>query len=501
MKQCPVCSRTYSDQSLAFCLEDGTALHEVFTPSPVTKQYDPGLPFINRAAPAAGGSTPYDAQNPPRLKVSFIVRLLTAFCYAIPALGGALSSMSLINVFQALRSAETAGIGAVMAGLNEASTPVLVSLYLGAFGAIVVIVVLIVRMMVRTKTASPPAWFFAVGVLGLVPAGLFWKARSLVIDVLSPGSSVGEGGIAAVGAEISQWLILSVIAAPVVFILLIAASVIPFSSRSKAKWGSLATAAAIAILLFATAIGLPFLNSEPKRKNDTVKLPENIKYVEQDYNIERESSIVLTLAADNKLYLKQKTDVSGEAARTDKIVTREELPDRLKKFSESMPPDKQIVYLKADISASFENVLQIFEIIRKAEIDRVGLVVIGEKNDSDPYQTSSTMLGVKLPEPPKISSEPLRPNPNTLIAMLEADGGLRLNNEESGTVSDAGRLENRLTEIFKDRESRGVFREGTNEIEKTVFLKVSKSVKYGEFIKLAEAVKGAGAEPIAVQID
>jgi len=58
-----------------------------------------------------------------------------------------------------------------------------------------------------------------------------------------------------------------------------------------------------------------------------------------------------------------------------------------------------------------------------------------------------------------------------------------------------------LTEVFKDREVRGVLREGTNEVEKTVFLKVSKSSKYGDFIKLVEAVRGAGAEPVGIQID
>ena len=58
-----------------------------------------------------------------------------------------------------------------------------------------------------------------------------------------------------------------------------------------------------------------------------------------------------------------------------------------------------------------------------------------------------------------------------------------------------------LVQVFKDREYNGVFREGTNEIEKTVFLKVSKSSKYGDFIKLVEAVKVAGTEPIGIQID
>lgn len=503
MKKCPACNRTYPDQTLAFCLEDGTMLDEIFTPASVTKQYDPGLAFINQAIPGAGASIRDDNQNPSRLKVSIIARLIAALWFAVPVLGGALSSILLINVFQALRKAENAGIDAVMGGLKEASAPVTVALYLAAFGGLVVIIVLIIRMISQTKTASPPGWFFAIGgVLCLLPAGLFWKAKWLVIEVLSPGSSVSQGGIGSVGAEISQWLVMSVIAAPVVLILLVAASVIPFSARSKPKWSPLIAAALIEILLLATAIGIPLLINEPKRKNESVNLPENVKNVDYDIDIDKETSMVLTLTADNKLYIIQKNNAPGKAESTEKVITKEELPAKIKNHFEEMPPDKQIVYLKADINASYENILQVFDAIRKSEMTRVGLVVIGEKKSSDPYRTlHAAKLGVKLPEPVDQTNEAVRPNPLTLIAMLKSDGSLTLNNEDMGMISAPKRLENKLAEVFKDRESRGVFREGTNEVEKTVFLKVSRSVKYGDFIKLVEAVKVAGAEPVGIQID
>jgi biopolymer transport protein ExbD len=68
-------------------------------------------------------------------------------------------------------------------------------------------------------------------------------------------------------------------------------------------------------------------------------------------------------------------------------------------------------------------------------------------------------------------------------------------------MSDHKKLDDRLREVFKERGNNGVFREGTNEVEKTVYLKVPKSAKYGDFIKLVEVVKGSGAEPIGIQID
>lgn len=501
MKKCPVCNRTYTDETIDFCLEDGVALNEIFTASSVTKPYSPELSFIKREIPAADASTVTDERNPPRPRVSILVRLLAAACYSIPAIGGALSSMLLINVFQALRKAEGAGIGAVMAGMNEASVPLRIALYLAALGGIVVIIVLVVRALVETKTAAPPAWFFAAGILGLLPAALFWKAQLLVIEVLSPGSVRSAGDVAGTGAEVSQWLVISVVAAPVVMILLAAAAVIPFSSRKKSKPGSILTAAAVAILLVAVAVGIPFLIGEPKRVNEAVALPTNVKNVEYDFDIDKASAMVLTLTSDNKLYLRSKDGRPEKAAGTGTTVAREELPEKLKRFAAAASPDKQIVYLKADPNAAYENVRQIFDIVRKAGIDKVGLVVVGEKNDSDPYQTYPAKLEVKLPAPADKTNAPVRPNPLILVAELQPGGALTLNREAKGTISNPQPLVGVLREIFKDREARGVLREGTNEVEKTVFVKVSGAGKYGDFINLVEAVRAAGTEPVGVQLD
>lgn len=441
-------------------------------------------------------------ENQPRLKVSVTARLIAAFAYTIPAIGGALSSILLMNVFQALRENESAGIIAVMAGMKEASLPALVSIYLAAIFGLIVIAVLIARMIVPTKTSSPPIWFFIFGgVLCLVPAGLFWKAQLLVIEVLSPGSSIGAGGMASAGADLSRLLVLSVIAAPIVFILLVVASVVPLSSRSKRKWSSLFAAAAVEVLLIATAVAIPFLINGPKRINEIVNLPANVKNADDDYDIERESSMILTLTSDNKLYLRQKSNVPDKLERTENITSREELPEKLIKFFEMKSPEKRIVYLKADVNVSYENVLQLFDIIRKADIDKVGLVVVGAKNEDDPYQINPLRFEVKLPQPIDKGNEVLKPNPLTLVAMLENDGKMLLNNEAIGMISDTKHLEIMLVRVFKDRENNGIFREGTNEIEKTVFLKVSKSSKYGDFIKLVEAVKNTNANPIGIQID
>ena len=325
-------------------------------------------------------------ENPPRLRVSVIIRLVAALGFTIPLIGAALSSLLLIRVFQAMKAAENAGIAAVMAGMKESAIPINISLYLAVLVGFTVIIALVVRALVETKTASPPFWFFAIcGILCLVPAGLFWKAELLILEALSPGNSIGAGGLGSVAGNIATLLMSSIISTPIVFILLVVAFAVPLSSRSKKNWSSLIGAAAIEILLIAIAIAIPFLINEPKRKKDSVNLPTNVKYADIDSDIDKEVSIILSLNSDNKLFLTQINNLPDKVERIEKLITPEELTNNLERLSRDMTPDKNIVYLKADINASYENVLQVFDIIRKTEINKVGLVVIGEKKDSNPY--------------------------------------------------------------------------------------------------------------------
>lgn len=109
----------------------------------------------------------------------------------------------------------------------------------------------------------------------------------------------------------------------------------------------------------------------------------------------------------------------------------------------------------------------------------------------------------KVPAEPKDEPQAqVKPNPLTLvIAINKETKGITLNNEPFGDVSDTEKLSNKLREVFKARESEGVFREGSNEIEKTVFIKSPKSVRYGDVVKVIDAAKSVGASPIGLQVD
>ncbi|RMG00428.1 MAG: hypothetical protein D6735_13680 [Acidobacteria bacterium] len=114
-----------------------------------------------------------------------------------------------------------------------------------------------------------------------------------------------------------------------------------------------------------------------------------------------------------------------------------------------------------------------------------------------------TRFEAKVPAEPKPQQENVNilPNPNALIVFVSKDGKLRLNRDDMGNLSNPDPLIQKLREVFNYREREGIFREGTNEVEKTVFIKAPRSIRYGDVAKVIDAVKTAGAQPVGLQID
>lgn len=116
-----------------------------------------------------------------------------------------------------------------------------------------------------------------------------------------------------------------------------------------------------------------------------------------------------------------------------------------------------------------------------------------------------TRFEAKVPAEPKPNEQQadVKPNPLTLVVSVnKSDSKIILNKDETlGDISDTQPLTDRLSGIFKEREATGAFREGTNEVEKTVFIKSPRSVKYGDVVRVIDAVKLAGASPVGLQID
>ncbi len=87
-----------------------------------------------------------------------------------------------------------------------------------------------------------------------------------------------------------------------------------------------------------------------------------------------------------------------------------------------------------------------------------------------------------------------RPNPNTLLVEIDADARTRLNKDERSP----DKLSALLFEVFRQRELYGVFREGTNEVEKTVFFKAARELKYADAVRVIDALAQSGSDKIVV---
>jgi biopolymer transport protein ExbD len=120
-----------------------------------------------------------------------------------------------------------------------------------------------------------------------------------------------------------------------------------------------------------------------------------------------------------------------------------------------------------------------------------------------------TRFAAKLPAPP--DDQILPPHILTLVVTIEPDRSLRLNSLTGmGTIDETGKLSAALVKLFRERELNHVYRAEmltrldlpeASRIERTVFIKAPRLVPYGEVLKVIDGIKGAGANPIGLQID
>ena len=118
-------------------------------------------------------------------------------------------------------------------------------------------------------------------------------------------------------------------------------------------------------------------------------------------------------------------------------------------------------------------------------------------------------FAAKLPAPP--DNQKIPPGDLTLVVTIEADRTLSLNQlQDMGTVDEPFKLVQTLTNLFQERNRNHVYRyemltrtdiPEKDRIQKTVFIKAPRSIPYGEVTKIIDSIKGAGADPIGLQLD
>lgn len=99
----------------------------------------------------------------------------------------------------------------------------------------------------------------------------------------------------------------------------------------------------------------------------SVNLPRDMQSPDEDTDITKESSVLVSIPNNDEFYIGK-----------DKF-SKEVMGEKIKKLMEGKTPDKRIVYVKSGVEVNYGTVVEAINIIRKQDIDKIGLVADKKK--------------------------------------------------------------------------------------------------------------------------
>ena len=127
-----------------------------------------------------------------------------------------------------------------------------------------------------------------------------------------------------------------------------------------------------------------------------------------------------------------------------------------------------------------------------------------------PLKPSRFKADIPTQRDPNENIQNLKPNPLTLVVSISTDLQIKLNQDVMGSVNDPSALAAKLQQVFQQRKEQRAYKVGMESrsdvpedqrIEKTVFVKAPRALRYGDVVKVIDAIKGAGASPVGLQVD
>ncbi len=127
-----------------------------------------------------------------------------------------------------------------------------------------------------------------------------------------------------------------------------------------------------------------------------------------------------------------------------------------------------------------------------------------------PLKPSRFKADIPTQRDPNENIQNLKPNPLTLVVSISTDLQIKLNQDAMGSVNDPSALAAKLQQVFQQRKEQRAYKVGMESrsdvpedqrIEKTVFVKAPRALRYGDVVKVIDAIKGAGASPVGLQVD
>ncbi len=116
------------------------------------------------------------------------------------------------------------------------------------------------------------------------------------------------------------------------------------------------------VLLIIFMVITPFL-----QQGVSVALPRDMRNPDEDPAIIKETSVVVAITADDKIYIGKKA------------IDKAELKTEIDKKMETKKPEERIVYIRSDIGTKYGTVVDTINTIRESGIDQIGLVADKKK--------------------------------------------------------------------------------------------------------------------------
>lgn len=103
----------------------------------------------------------------------------------------------------------------------------------------------------------------------------------------------------------------------------------------------------------------------------TVNLPRDMNTPEEDEKITKETSVVIAIPDNNNFYIgKDPFPLNA-------------LGEKIQNMMRDKAPDQRIVYIKSGVDVDYGTVVQAIDVIRKQDIDKVGLVADKKKGGGE----------------------------------------------------------------------------------------------------------------------
>lgn len=99
----------------------------------------------------------------------------------------------------------------------------------------------------------------------------------------------------------------------------------------------------------------------------TVNLPRDLASPDEDAEITKDTSVVIAIPDNNNFYIgKEQFPIDS-------------LGEKVQAMMKDKSPDKRIVYIKSGVDVDYGTVVQAIDVIRKQDIDKIGLVADKKK--------------------------------------------------------------------------------------------------------------------------